>query len=72
VFKVILEASDDGGVTATVSDAPGYISEGDTVRPARANSWEAMKVCLRVPGEPSAAGDRLGRGKSCSGCGSSS
>ena len=45
-LKVILEASDEGGYTATVPSLPGCISEGDTRDEALANIREAIDLYL--------------------------
>ena len=45
-LKVILEASDEGGYTATVPSLPGCISEGDTREEALRNIREAIELYL--------------------------
>jgi predicted RNase H-like HicB family nuclease len=45
-FKVILEASDEGGYTAYVPSLPGCISEGDTKEQALENIHEAIELYL--------------------------
>jgi predicted RNase H-like HicB family nuclease len=52
-FKVIFEASDEGGYTVYVPALPGCISEGDTVEEARNNILEAIALYL----EPSEDAD---------------
>jgi len=54
-LKVILEASDEGGYTATVPALPGCISEGDTREEALANIREAIALYLE-PVEDDAPG----------------
>jgi predicted RNase H-like HicB family nuclease len=49
-FKVVFEASDDGGYTVHVPALPGCISEGDTVDEARSNILEAIAL-YREPGQ---------------------
>ncbi len=45
-FKVLLEASDEGGYTAYVPSLPGCISEGQTVEDALDNVQEAIALYL--------------------------
>ncbi len=45
-FKVVLEASDEGGYTVHVPSLPGCISEGETVEEALTNVREAIKLYL--------------------------
>lgn len=45
-LRVILEASEDGGYTATVPSLPGCISEGDSRDEALANIREAIDLYL--------------------------
>jgi len=45
-FKVVLEASADGGFTVYVPSLPGCISEGDTVEEALKNIQEAIELYL--------------------------
>ncbi len=45
-FKVVLEASDEGGFTVYVPALPGCISEGETVEEALANIREAIELHL--------------------------
>ena len=45
-FKVILEASDEGGYTAYVPSLPGCISEGETKEEALRNIHEAIELYL--------------------------
>lgn len=45
-LRVILEASDEGGYTATVPSLPGCISEGDTREEALQNIREAIELYL--------------------------
>ena len=47
-FKVVFEASDDGGFTVYVPVLPGCISEGDTVEEARRNILEAIALYLET------------------------
>lgn len=45
-LRIILEASDDGGYTATVPALPGCISEGDSREAALDNIKEAIELYL--------------------------
>jgi len=45
-FKVVLEASDEGGYTVYVPSLPGCISEGETVDEALKNIQEAIALYL--------------------------
>ena len=45
-LHVILEASDEGGFTATVPALPGCISEGETREEAVTNIKEAIQLYL--------------------------
>jgi len=45
-FKVVLEASDEGGYTVYVPSLPGCISEGETVEEALRNIQEAIELYL--------------------------
>ena len=45
-LMVILEASEEGGYTATVPSLPGCISEGNTREEATANIREAIELYL--------------------------
>ena len=45
-FKVVLEASDEGGYTVYVPSLPGCISEGETVEEALTNIREAIALYL--------------------------
>lgn len=45
-FKVVLEASDEGGYTAYVPSLPGCISEGETTEEALKNIQEAIELYL--------------------------
>jgi len=45
-FKVVLEASDEGGYTVYVPSLPGCISEGETVEEALINIREAISLYL--------------------------
>ena len=45
-IQVILEPSDEGGFTATVSSLPGCISEGNTKKEALKNIKEAVELYL--------------------------
>lgn len=45
-FKVVLEASEEGGYTAYVPSLPGCISEGETVKEALKNIREAIELYL--------------------------
>ncbi len=45
-FKVVLEASDEGGYTVYVPSLPGCISEGETVEEALKNIREAIELYL--------------------------
>ena len=45
-FKVVLEASDEGGYTVYVPSLPGCISEGETLEEARKNIREAIELYL--------------------------
>ena len=45
-LQVILEVSEDGGVTALVPALPGCISEGDTREQALASIQEAILLYL--------------------------
>ena len=45
-FKVVLEASDEGGYTVYVPSLPGCISEGETVEEAMRNIQEAIELYL--------------------------
>jgi predicted RNase H-like HicB family nuclease len=45
-FKVVLEASDEGGYTVYVPSLPGCISEGETVEEALRNIREAIELYL--------------------------
>jgi predicted RNase H-like HicB family nuclease len=44
MIQVTLEPSADGGYTATISDRPGCISEGETVPEALRNLAEAIEL----------------------------
>ena len=53
-LKVLLEPSDEGGYTAIVPSLPGCISEGDTLKEARENIADAIKLyveCMIADGE---------------------
>lgn len=41
---ITLEPSDEGGYTATISDRPGCISEGETIPDALRNLAEAIEL----------------------------
>jgi len=45
-FKVVLEASDEGGYTAYVPSLSGCISEGETTEEALKNIQEAIELYL--------------------------
>jgi predicted RNase H-like HicB family nuclease len=45
-FRILLEASEDGGFTAIVPSLPGCISEGDTKAEALKNIQEAIEIYL--------------------------
>jgi predicted RNase H-like HicB family nuclease len=45
-FKVVLEASDEGGYTVYVPSLPGCISEGETIDEAVQNIHEAIELYL--------------------------
>jgi len=45
-LKVVLEPSEEGGVTAYVPGLPGCISEGDTKEEALENIREAIELYL--------------------------
>ena len=45
-FKVVLEASEEGGYTAYVPSLPGCISEGKTAEEALKNIQEAIELYL--------------------------
>ncbi|MBI3959785.1 MAG: type II toxin-antitoxin system HicB family antitoxin [Chloroflexi bacterium] len=45
-FKVVLEASDEGGYTVYLPSLPGCISEGETVEEALQNIQEAIELYL--------------------------
>jgi len=45
-FKVVLEASDEGGYTVYVPSLPGCISEGETIEEALKNIREAIELYL--------------------------
>lgn len=45
-FKVVLEASDEGGYTVHVPSLPGCISEGETIEEALLNIREAISLYL--------------------------
>jgi len=45
-FKVVLEASDEGGYTVYVPSLPGCISEGETVEESLKNIQEAIELYL--------------------------
>jgi len=45
-IKVVLEASEEGGVTVYVPSLPGCISEGETEEEALANIREAIELYL--------------------------
>jgi predicted RNase H-like HicB family nuclease len=45
-FRIVFEASDDGGYTVYVPALPGCISEGNTVEEARTNIAEAIALYL--------------------------
>jgi len=45
-FKIVLEASDEGGYTVYVPSLPGCISEGETLEEARKNIREAIELYL--------------------------
>ena len=49
-IKVVLEPSDEGGYTAYVPSLPGCISEGEDVKEALANIYEAI-VYLESTGD---------------------
>ncbi len=46
VFKVVLEASDEGGYTVYAPSLPGCISEGETKDDALKNIQEAIELYL--------------------------
>jgi predicted RNase H-like HicB family nuclease len=45
-FKVVLEASDEGGYTVYVPSLPGCVSEGETLKEALKNIQEAIELYL--------------------------
>jgi len=45
-IKVVLEPSDEGGYTAYVPSLPGCISEGEDIKEALANIYEAIGLYL--------------------------
>ncbi len=45
-FRIVLEASDEGGFTVYVPSLPGCISEGDDEAEAMANIREAIELYL--------------------------
>ena len=45
-FRIVLEASDEGGYTVYVPSLPGCISEGETVEEALVNLREAIALYL--------------------------
>ncbi|MEI7990197.1 MAG: type II toxin-antitoxin system HicB family antitoxin [Chloroflexota bacterium] len=45
-FKVVLEASDEGGYTIFVPSLPGCISEGETISEAISNIQDAIELYL--------------------------
>lgn len=45
-FRIVLEASDEGGYTVYVPSLPGCISEGETVEEALVNIREAIALYL--------------------------
>jgi len=45
-FKIVLEASDEGGYTVYLPSLPGCISEGETVEEALLNIREAISLYL--------------------------
>jgi len=45
-FKVVLEASDEGGYTVYVPSLPGCVSEGETLEEALKNIQEAIELHL--------------------------
>ena len=45
-LKVVLELSDDGGITVYAPSLPGCISEGDTKEKALSNIKEAIELYL--------------------------
>lgn len=45
-FKVVLEASDEGGYTVYVPSLPGCISEGEAIEEALKNIQEAIELYL--------------------------
>lgn len=45
-FKVVLEASDEGGYTVYVPPIAGCISEGETIEEALKNIQEAIEIYL--------------------------
>ncbi|RLT37731.1 MAG: type II toxin-antitoxin system HicB family antitoxin [Chloroflexi bacterium] len=45
-FKVVFEASDEGGYTVYLPSLPGCISEGETVEEALQNIQEAIELYL--------------------------
>jgi predicted RNase H-like HicB family nuclease len=45
-IKVVLEPSDEGGYTAYVPSLPGCISEGEDIKEALANIYEATGLYL--------------------------
>ncbi|MGD0010565.1 MAG: type II toxin-antitoxin system HicB family antitoxin [Terriglobia bacterium] len=50
-IKVVLEPSDEGGYTAYVPSLPGCISEGEDVKEALANIYEAIGLYLESTGD---------------------
>ncbi len=45
-FKVVLQASDEGGYTVYIPSLPGCISEGETVEEVLRNIQEAIELYL--------------------------
>lgn len=48
IYKVILEACEEGGYTVSCPALPGCISEGDTREETLTNIQEAIKLYLRA------------------------
>lgn len=47
-YTVLFEPAAEGGYTVTVPILPGVITEGDTLREARARAKEAIRGYLKV------------------------
>ncbi len=61
-LRVVLEPSEEGGVTAVVPALPGCVSEGETRDEALANIREAIQLYLE-PVEDDAAFGPVPRGR---------